>query len=164
AFAVACIAAASLAARAQTAVPSVEAAAEPMAAASAVRPLLVPYFAPDAGLLQTFGGKDGIFKLADVFVDRMRADARIGHYFEKTRLPLLKTQLGDHLCQVLAGPCVYDGDSMKASHADLGITKADSVAQVEILQDSMRQLGIPVSAQNRLLDRLAPMFRDVITR
>ena len=133
----------------------------PQAAASAP---LVPYFAPDPELLAAFGGKEGIFRLADLFVDRMRADARIGHYFEKTKLPLLKTQLGDQLCQVLAGPCVYDGDTMKASHADLKITKADSFAQVEILQDTMTTLGIPFRDQNKLLARLAPMYRDIITR
>lgn len=136
-------------------------ATSPQTAASAP---LVPYFAPDPELLAAFGGKQGIFRLADLFVDRMRADSRIGHYFEKTKLPLLKTQLGDQLCQVLAGPCVYDGDSMRASHADLKITKADSFAQVEILQDAMTTLGIAFSDQNKLLARLAPMYREIITR
>jgi hemoglobin len=137
-------------------------AAKPVASAASAP--LVPYFAPDAELFAAFGSKDGVFKLAGVFVDRMRADPRIGHYFEKTKLPLLKTQLGDHLCQVLAGPCVYDGDSMKASHADLKITKADSFRQVEILQASMDELDIPFALQNKLLARLAPMYREIITR
>jgi len=137
------------------------AAPPPSSAASAP---LVPYFAPDPELLNAFGGKDGLFKLASVFVDKMRADARIGHYFEKTKLPRFKAQLGDQLCQLLAGPCVYDGDSMKASHADLNITKADSFRQVELLQASMDELAIPFAVQNKLLARLAPMYRDVITR
>lgn len=140
-------------ARAQAAVPA--------AAASAP---LVPYFAFDAALLEAFGGKPGISRLADLFVDKMRTDPRIGHYFEKTKIPLLKTQLGDQLCQVLAGSCVYDGDSMKASHADLNISKADSFAQVEILQACMNELGISFADQNKLLARLAPMYRDIITR
>jgi len=143
---------------AQTAAPS----AAPVAAAASAP--LVPYYAPDPELLAAFGGKEGIAKLASVFVDKMRADPRIGHYFEKTKLPLLKTQLADHLCQVLAGPCVYDGDSMKASHADMKIDKADSFRQVEVLQASMDELSIPFSTQNKLLARLAPMYRDIITR
>ncbi len=137
--------------------------AGPLAAAEPQRPL-VPAFAPDAELLQAFGGQDGVKRLAAGFVDRMRADERIGHYFEKTKLPELKKQLGDHLCQVLAGGCVYEGDSMKASHADLKISKADSLAQVEILQASMDAAGIPFRAQNQLLARLAPMYREIITR
>lgn len=147
-------------ATAQSVAPAA-AAAQPGSAASAP---LVPYFAPDPELLNAFGGKDGIFKLAGVFVDKMRADARIGHYFEKTKLPQFKTQLADQLCQVLAGPCVYDGDTMKASHADLNISKADSFRQVELLQASMNELAIPFDVQNKLLARLAPMYRDIITR
>jgi hemoglobin len=138
-------------------------AAEPPAPAAPHAPR-VPAFAPDARLLDAFGGKPGIFRLADDFVDRMRADARIGHYFAKTKLPELKKQLGDQLCQVLAGPCVYEGDSMRASHAELGITKADSLAQIEILQQSMDALGIAFADQNQLLARLAPMYREIITR
>lgn len=147
-------------ATAQSVTPAA-AAAQPGSAATAP---LVPYFAPDPDLLNAFGGKDGLFKLAGLFVDKMRADTRIGHYFEKTKIPRLKTQLGDQLCQLLAGPCVYDGDSMKASHADLNISKADSFRQVELLQASMDELAIPFPVQNKLLARLAPMYRDVITR
>jgi hemoglobin len=142
--------------------------AEPPLAAAPAAPAastpLVPYFAPDPRLLAAFGGKDGIFKLASVFVDKMKDDPRIGHYFAKTKISWLKSELGDQLCQVLSGPCVYEGDPMKASHADLKITKADSLAQVEILQASMDELSIPFSDQNKLLARLAPMYREVITR
>ncbi len=134
------------------------------AAPDAAAPPLVPVFAPDAELLQAFGGPAGIRQLADAFVDSMRADRRIGHYFEKTKLPELKKQLGNQLCQVLAGGCVYEGDTMKASHADLKISKADSLAQVELLQAAMEARGIPFRAQNQLLARLAPMYRDIITR
>ena len=149
-------------AAAQGAVPAAPAVASlPGSAASAP---LVPYFAADPELLSAFGGKDGLSKLASMFVDKMRADARIGHYFEKTKLPRLKAQLGDQLCQVLAGPCVYDGDTMKASHADLNISKADSFRQVELPQASMDELAIPFPVQNKLLARLAPMYRDIITR
>ncbi len=140
-----------------------QASAAPTPATTAAAPL-VPYFAPDPELLSAFGGKEGITQLADVFVDRMKADAKIGAYFNDTNIPRLKGLLRDQLCQVLAGPCVYDGETMKASHAGLGISKADSLRQVEILQDSMDQLRIPFSSQNKLLARLAPMYREIIER
>lgn len=133
-------------------------------AATERRQPLVPVFAADPALLRSFGGVDGVQRLTDDFVERMRADARIGHHFDNVRLPELKRQLAGHLCQVLAGPCVYEGDSMKAAHAGLKITKADSLAQVELLQASMDALGIPFRDQNRLLARLAPMYQDIITR
>ena len=47
-------------------------------------------------------------------------------------------------------------------HVDMGITKADFNRLVELLQDSMDARGIPFSAQNAMLARLAPMHRDII--
>ncbi len=115
-----------------------------------IRGPLLPHYESDAELLAAFGGKVGIQKLADVFVDRMRTDPRIGHYLEKTKLPQLKESLALHLSELLAGPCVYEGDRMNAAHADWGITRADSLAQVDILQSSMDSLGIPFRAQNQV--------------
>jgi hemoglobin len=153
------------AAFAVTALPALAQSASPASApVAAHHEPLVPVFAPDPALLEAFGGKPGIFKLADLFVDKMKSDPRIGHYFKETKLSELKKNLGDQLCQVLAGPCVYEGDSMKASHGELKITKADSLAQIEILQASMDELQIPFGRQNELLARLAPMYRDIITR
>lgn len=136
----------------------------PAATNAAAAAPLVPAFAPDVELLGAFGGKQGIGELVDAFVDELRLDPRVGHYFEKTKIPRFKTQLADQICQLLAGPCVYDGDSMQAAHTDLNIPKADFLRVVEVLQSSMDQRGIPFTTQNRLLTRLAPMHRDIITR
>lgn len=154
---------------AQDRAASVSVAQKPDAGAASAPPLvplvpLVPHYAPDAELLGAFGGKPGIEALADSFVDQVRGDRQVGHYFEKTKLPRFKTQIADQICQLLAGPCVYDGDSMQASHADLHIPKADFLRVVELLQSSMDQRGIPFAVQNQLLARLAPMHRDIITR
>ncbi|MBP6902378.1 MAG: group 1 truncated hemoglobin [Burkholderiaceae bacterium] len=131
---------------------------------ASAQPSAPPQSPPDAALLAAFGGEAGVRRLADLLVERMRADARIGHYFERTNLAELKKQLGDQLCQLLAGPCVYQGAGMREAHADMGIRRADSLAQVELLQDVMDQLGVPFAAQNRLLARLAPMYREIIER
>ena len=42
-------------------------------------------------------------------------------------------------------------------------TKGDFNALVEVLQQSMEARGIPFGAQNRLLARLAPMHREIVT-
>ena len=117
-----------------------------------------------AALYLAFGEKDGIAALMDDFVNRLRVDPRIGHFFKNTKPANLKEQLTDQLCLVSGGPCKYQGDSMKASHADLQIRRADFNALVEVLQQSMDARGIAFTAQNRLLALLAPMHRDIITR
>ena len=128
----------------------------------------VPGFAQEAvdsaALYRAFGEKAGISALVDDFVNRMMVDPRIGHFFKNTKPANLKEQLADQFCLLGGGPCKYQGDSMKAAHADLQIRRADFNALVEVLQHSMDARGIPFAAQNRMLALLAPMHRDIITR
>ena len=122
-----------------------------------------PPSAEDLALLQAFGQRAGLGRLADDLVERLRLDARIGAFFKDTKPAHLKRQLADQFCAVLNGPCVYDGETMKNSHADLKISRGDFLALVELLQAAMAAQQIPFAAQNRLLARLAPMHREIIT-
>jgi hemoglobin len=118
----------------------------------------------EAALFQALGQREGLGQLTDIFVDRVLADPRIGHFFKGIRPAHLKKQIPDFICLQLGGGCAYEGDSMRQSHADLKIGRADFLRVVELLQDSMDARGIPFAVQNRLLARLAPMHRDIITR
>ncbi|MDP3833967.1 MAG: group 1 truncated hemoglobin [Hydrogenophaga sp.] len=119
--------------------------------------------APAPGLYQAFGEQAGIRSLMDDFVQRLRADPRIGGQFKDTNLPNLAKSLGDQLCQLSGGPCVYKGPDMKTAHADMDINKGHFNALVEVLQQSMNARGIPFTRQNQMLALLAPMHRDTIT-
>lgn len=129
---------------------------------------LLPARAQDAaqgdGLYQALGGKPGITTIVEDFVNRMVADPRISPMFKHTKLASLKEQIGDQFCMVSGGPCKYEGDTMKVSHKDLGISKANFNQVVEHLQRSMDDSGVAFRDQNRLLALLAPMHRDIITR
>ncbi len=120
--------------------------------------------AADDSLYKTFGEKAGLTALMDDFVKRLVADKRIGSFFKDTNQPNLAQQLTEQLCMLSGGPCVYRGAPMKDVHADMDITKGDFNALVEVLQVSMDAKGIPFGAQNRLLARLAPMHREVVTK
>ena len=114
-------------------------------------------------LFAALGGQPGIARLVDDLVPRLAADARIGPSFKDTNLRELNKQLGDQFCVVAGGPCRYEGGSMKEAHAGLRIDKADFNRLVELLQDAMDARAIPFAEQNRLLARLAPMHRDIVT-
>ena len=114
-------------------------------------------------LFDALGGKPGIDALVQDLVPRLAADATIGAFFKDTNLRELKKQLADQLCAVSGGGCAYEGDDMKHAHATMKIAKADFNRMVEVLQDAMDARAIPFADQNRLLARLAPMHRDVIT-
>ena len=122
-----------------------------------------PALAQNSPLFTAFGEKAGITQLVDDFHLRLLADARMAPHFKPVNAKHIKEQLTDQFCAVMGGPCVYKGADMKSSHSGLDIKKSDFNALVEVLQAAMDARGIPFSAQNQLLAKLAPMHRDVIT-
>jgi hemoglobin len=114
-------------------------------------------------LYTALGSKDGITKLTDDFVNRLKADTRLAPAYKDANAKNLKLMLAQQFCKVSGGPCVYEGADMKSAHANMDITKTDFNALVEVLQQSMDANGIAFTTQNQLLARLAPMHRDVIT-
>ena len=119
--------------------------------------------AQNDALYQALGAKPGLEALMEVFVAGLKADKRIGEQFKDTKSSFLAAQLVDQVCMATGGPCKYDGPDMKTAHADMGITRANFNALVEVLQVAMDARNIPFATQNQLLARLAPMHRDVIT-
>jgi hemoglobin len=122
-----------------------------------------PAFADDA-LYGDLGQKDGIAKIVDAATANFLSDSRIKMTFDNTNIDKFKVSLVSQLCVVAGGPCKYTGQSMHDAHKGLHLTNADFNALVEDLQKGMDKAGVAFSTQNRLLARLAPMHRDVVTR
>jgi hemoglobin len=120
--------------------------------------------AADDSLYQALGAKPGIASLMTDFVGRLKTDERIGRYFKETKAAALAESLTDQICKVSGGPCDYEGAPMDKAHQDLEIDRAAFNRLVEVLQDAMNARGIPFGEQNRLLARLAPLHRDIVTR
>lgn len=114
-------------------------------------------------LYKAFGEKEGLVRLMDDFMVRLVADSRTGPFFKESNLKLVKSQLVAQFCVLTGGGCPYKGDTMKEVHGGMKIKKSDFNALVEVLQLSMDAQGIPFTAQNQLLAKLAPMHRDTIT-
>lgn len=118
----------------------------------------------DDSVYQAWGGKDGIHAVMEDFFVRLQADARTGPFFKNASRERLVFQLTEQLCQESGGPCTYQGRPMGPLHASMNIGKGDFNALVAVLQQSMDAKGIPFSAQNGMLARLAPMHREIITQ
>lgn len=116
-----------------------------------------------ASLYSALGEQAGIDRLVDDFVERVIHDPRIGSHFKGIKPAGFKESLAEQFCVVSGGPCTSLGSSMREVHADMKINKGDFNALVEQLQHAMEAQGIPFSLQNRLLARLAPLHRDIIT-
>lgn len=116
----------------------------------------------DTTLFDQLGGKPGLDRLCDDFMQRLLADARMKPFFHDVDQAQFKSRLADQLCEVSGGPCRYDGPDMKKAHSGYDIHRRDFSALVEVLQRSMDAQAIPFRVQNKLLARLAPMHRDVV--
>ena len=119
---------------------------------------------PDDTLYRQLGGQPGLVRLCDDFMQRLLADPRMNPFFKDTDAKEFKAQLAAQFGEVSGGPCQRKGKDMKTVHDGQDITKSNFNALVEVLQQSMDAQGIPFTAQNRLLAKLAPMHRDIINK
>lgn len=117
---------------------------------------------PQRSLYQELGGQPGIEALVELLLVRISDDARIADQFASVDILNLNDKLVQQLCFESGGPCAYTGKNMTEAHAHLDIDAADFNALVEDLMWAMQQRGIPRTAQNRLLKRLAPMRAEIV--
>lgn len=113
---------------------------------------------------RAFGGRAGIEKIVDDMYVKLLVDPRTASYFDGAPIKRIERLLTDQICSLLNGPCVYTGRSMREAHVGQNIDRAAFNALVEDLQDAMDKNGVPFRDQNKLLAKLAPMYRDVQDR
>jgi hemoglobin len=115
-------------------------------------------------LYKQLGAQQGVTNIVDAMLKIVLADDRIKDGFKDTNMTRLRRTLIEQFCVVSGGPCTYSGDPMKEVHQGLGINSAGFNALVEDLQSAMDMNGVPSRYQNRLLAKLAPMHRDIVTK
>ena len=102
------------------------------------------------------------------FSDNAQADARIKETFVDTDMKQLAQRLAEQFCELSGGPCrytgKYKGKDMESVHADLKITNAQFNALAEDLQIAMERNNVPSSVSNKLIAKLAPMQRAIVTK
>ncbi len=117
---------------------------------------------PDLDAFNAFGGKPGLEKVADLGVEKLRADPRIKARFAGANIPHLKMELAEQFCALLNGPCQYTGKDMSSAHAGMGLHDADFNALAEDFQIAMTELDVPFRYQNVLVAKLAPMEKQMV--
>jgi hemoglobin len=140
-----------------------------LAAVFAVTWLLMPAaFAENdndsVAVYQGMGGTEGIKRIVADFIVIVGDDKRIKHQFDDVDMKHFSKMLADQLCALSGGPCAYTGKDMHTIHADLGVTDAQFNAVAEDLQTAMDKQGVSSNIQNKLMSKLAPMRRDIVTK
>ncbi len=118
----------------------------------------------DDTVFQQFGGKAGIQKVVADFLPLLLADDRIKDTFKDADMERLGTLLAEQFCQLTGGPCKYSGKQMQEAHQDMHLNNAQFNALAEDLQMAMEKNAVANSAQNKLVARLAPMQRAIVSK
>lgn len=112
---------------------------------------------------QAFGGKEGLVKIMDDFMVGLVADPRTKPFFDNNKQAHIKAMLVEQMCELMNGGCMYPGRDMTSSHANMKVNREAFNALVEQFQFAMDKNNVPFSAQNKLLAKLAPMYRVIET-
>lgn len=113
-------------------------------------------------LYQALGAEQGIAQIADYFIMEIAYDSRVSERFADSNVERFREKIMEHFCFIVDGPCQYTGDSMILTHRGMDINPGEFNAVVEDLIAAMDKAGTPLSAQNRLLDRLAKLRPQIM--
>lgn len=115
-------------------------------------------------LFEEIGGESKLKAVVDELVVIALEDHRINFAFAGTDLERFKHLLYTQLCELAAGPCIYDGRPMSAAHSKLNITTAQFNALAEDLYKAFDRAGVGYRTQNKMMALLVPMQREVVKR
>ena len=135
-----------------------------IALSAATAPAQAQSMGADDSVFQGLGGKAGIDKIVADFIPIILADQRIGRFFEKMDKKEFAASLSDQFCELTGGPCKYKGKDMSDAHEGMGITNAHFNALAEDLQIAMENNHISSSIANKLVAKLAPMQRPIVSK
>jgi len=110
---------------------------------------------------EEFGGKPGLVLIVDDMMLNLIAAPLTKPFFDNPKKDFIKFMLVEQFCDLLDGGCKYPGRDMKSTHAKFKVGRAEFNSLVESLQIAMDKHDVPFTAQNQLLAKLAPMYRDV---
>lgn len=111
----------------------------------------------EQSLYDEIGGHDTLNTIYGVAITRIYNDPTIGHYFKGVPKRHLREQLVSQTCDLIGGPCEYDGKTMIESHKGLNIQERDFYILVEYVQSAMRDVGLTYQQENKILQKLAPL-------
>jgi hemoglobin len=113
------------------------------------------------------GGYDAIAAVTDDFIGRLAADKQLARFLvglSADSQKRLRQHVGDQLCEATGGPCIYTGQTMKASHAGLGITDNEWQATVKHLTATLDKFKVPDKEKGELLAIASSLKPDIVEK
>lgn len=115
-----------------------------------------------SNLYDEIGGQQTLSKVFGLALTRIYNDPVIGHYFEGVPKSHIRKHLTAQTCELIGGPCKYEGKDMREVHTDHGITDKEFFILVEYVQGAMRDIGLTAEQENLILKKLAPLKSQIV--
>ncbi len=116
---------------------------------------------PENSLYLQLGERTGIADVVEDLLYLIVDDERINQQFKGMNVAQFHRNLTDQLCELSGGPCEYSGREMRELHAAMRITDTQFNALAENLILAMEENHVPITAQNRLIKQLLPLYPDI---
>lgn len=124
----------------------------------------------EATLYDRLGGVYSIATVVDELIERLvvneilNANPAIDKAHKTVPKAGIKFQLTALVCQAAGGPQVYNGLSMKDSHAHLNITNAEWDEMVRVFSQLLNDFNVPENEQKELFALISPTKSDIVTK
>jgi hemoglobin len=119
---------------------------------------------PEPRLFDRLGGLPAITAVVDKTIDSAARDPRTSRSFKGIKLQGVKEAVVAQLCEASGGPCKYEGATMLKAHKGLDITSAEFDAFAQQLVATLDEFKVPKREKDELLQMLAPMKGDIVTK
>jgi hemoglobin len=120
-----------------------------------------------SNLYEQIGGAAAVDAAVELFYGKVLADEQIRHFFEGVDIRRLAGHQKAFLTTAFGGPARYRGQAMRQGHAHLvarGLNDAHFDAVLELLGQTLAELGVPAPAIARAMEVAESVRDDVLGR
>ncbi|MCK6375713.1 MAG: group 1 truncated hemoglobin [Zoogloea sp.] len=118
-------------------------------------------------LFERLGGAPAVDAAVDIFYDKVLADTRIRHFFDKTDMARQRAHQKAFLSVAFGGPSAYQGRDMRAGHARLvaeGLNDSHFDAVIENLASTLTELGVAAASIQEVAAIANTLRNDILDR
>jgi|SRR3954469_9470821 hemoglobin len=114
-------------------------------------------------LYDTLGGETGLGEIVRKLYARLLDDPTTKDYFDGVDMDRQADRLAAWLSGPLGGPNVYDGPSLRATHAGMGVTDVAFDSTSTHLVAILHERGIPADAIDELGTAVTSLRPEVVS-
>ena len=121
----------------------------------------------DQSLFKKVGGKETVEKAAKLLYVNILRDDRLKRYFEGTDMQKQERMMSAFLTNILGGPSLYIGKSMRRAHADQvkdGLSDEHVNAMVECVSAALREVNVEPDVISKVITVVEKHRSDVLGR